>query len=115
MSDRNGTAPAVPFFFDAALAGICLIAAARVALTYGILGQTFDEPAHAACGLEIAATGRYTLELQHPPLARIATGIGLRIGGLTPPEHGADWQRGNENPHSGGRAGSKPHPARAAT
>ena len=115
MHKTNGTAPAVPFLFYAALAGICVIAAARVALTYAILGQTFDEPAHAACGLEIAATGRYTLELQHPPLARIATGIGLRIGGLTLPEQGTIWQRGNEILCSGGRYLSNLAHARAGT
>src|SRR5438309_11863140 len=96
MHIKNGTAPAVPFVFCATLIGICLIAAARVALTYPIFGQTFDEPAHVACGLEIVASGRYTLEPQHPPLARIATGIGLRVGGLILPLAGTIWQRGNE-------------------
>src|ERR1700681_2299022 len=103
MTEENGTAPAVPFVFCAALAGICIIAAARVVLTYPIFGQTFDEPAHVACGLEIVSSGRYTLETQHPPLARIATGIGLRAAGLTLPQQGTIWQRGNEILYDGGR------------
>src|SRR5437870_13391906 len=96
MIRESGTAPAVPFVFCAALIAICVIAAARVARRYPIFGQTFDEPAHVACGLEIVASGRYTLEPQHPPLARIATGIGLRVGGLILPPAGTIWQRGNE-------------------
>src|SRR5438132_3069402 len=115
MTTRNGTAPAVPFVFYAALAGICVIAAARVALTYPIFGQTFDEPAHVACGLEIVASGRYTLEPQHPPLARIATGIGLRVGGLILPPAGTIWQRGNEILYSSGHYVSNLTHARAGT
>lgn len=33
---------------------------------------TADEPLHIATGLEIYQTGKYTLELQHPPVARAA-------------------------------------------
>jgi hypothetical protein len=105
----------VPFVFYAALIAICLVAAARVALTYPIFGQTFDEPAHIACGLEIVSSGRYTLEPQHPPLARIATGIGLRVAGLTLPPAGTIWQRGNEILYSAGRYVSNLTHARAGT
>ena len=115
MHAKNGTAPAVPFVFYAALITICVVAAARVALTWPIFGQTFDEPAHVACGLEIVTSGRYTLEPQHPPLARIATGIGLRVGGLTLPPVGTIWERGNEILYSAGRYSSNLTHARAGT
>jgi hypothetical protein len=87
MQRPDGTASAVPFLFV-----IVLVALVRVAMTYGVLGQTFDEPPHIACGVEIATTGRYTLEPQHPPLARIAIGLTAHA---TLPDHGTVWERGN--------------------
>ena len=35
-----------------------------------------DEPTHIACGLEWWTDHRYTYELQHPPLSRIAVAFG---------------------------------------
>jgi 4-amino-4-deoxy-L-arabinose transferase-like glycosyltransferase len=95
MPPRDGTASAVPFLFPALLAAITAVALLRVAATWRVFAQTFDEPAHVACGVEIATTGRYTLEPQHPPLSRIFIGLGARLAGATLPPRGTVWQRGN--------------------
>ena len=57
------------------------LAVARVTATYTHFSQTYDEPVHVAMGLEWLDRGTYTLELQHPPLARIFDAIALRIAG----------------------------------
>ena len=57
------------------------LAVARVIATYPHFSQTFDEPVHVAMGLEWLDRGTYTLELQHPPLARIFDAIALRFAG----------------------------------
>jgi hypothetical protein len=57
------------------------LAVARVMATYPRFCQTYDEPVHVAMGLEWLDRGTYTLELQHPPLARIFDAIALRIDG----------------------------------
>jgi hypothetical protein len=57
------------------------LAVARVIATYPRFSQTFDEPVHVAMGLEWLDRGTYTLELQHPPLARIFDALALRIAG----------------------------------
>jgi 4-amino-4-deoxy-L-arabinose transferase-like glycosyltransferase len=95
MPSRNGTASAVPFLFPALLAAITAVALLRVAATWRVFAQTFDEPAHVACAVEIATTGQYMLEPQHPPLARIFIGLGARLAGARLPPRGTVWQRGN--------------------
>jgi hypothetical protein len=57
------------------------LAVARVTATYTHFSQTYDEPVHVAMGLEWLDRGTYTLELQHPPLARIFDALALRIDG----------------------------------
>jgi len=57
------------------------LAVARVIATYPHFSQTFDEPVHVAMGLEWLDRGTYTLELQHPPLARIFDALALRLAG----------------------------------
>jgi dolichyl-phosphate-mannose-protein mannosyltransferase len=54
----------------------------RVVSTYTVLNSTYDEPAHIACGMEWLQRGSTTCELQHPPLARIAVGLGPFLKGL---------------------------------
>ncbi len=61
------------------------LAVARVVATYPHFSQTFDEPVHVAMGLEWLDRGTYSLELQHPPLARIFDAIALRVAGLRYP------------------------------
>jgi hypothetical protein len=63
------------------------IGAGRIISIYRVFNQTFDEPAHIACGIEWWDRGTYTIEYRHPPLARIAAAIlpylsGVRSQGL---------------------------------
>ena len=58
-----------------------LIATLRIVATYPVFNHTIDEPAHIACGMEWLAKGTYTLEPQHPPLARIFSALGPFLAG----------------------------------
>lgn len=93
MRTRNGTASAVPFVLG--IIAIVAVAVLRVVATYGVFGQTFDEPGHIACGVEMIRTGEYTLEPQHPPLGRIPIGIGACLAGAVWQPGGHMWTIGN--------------------
>jgi len=69
-------------------AALLLVASVRVAGTYTVLNQTWDEPAHIATGLEWLQRGSYTVEPLHPPLARVVSALGPYLAGarLTPDE-----------------------------
>lgn len=70
---------------------LVLLATLRIVATYTIFNHTFDEPAHISCGMEWLDKGTYTLEPQHPPLARIAVALGPYLLGLrTPPNNERD-------------------------
>jgi Dolichyl-phosphate-mannose-protein mannosyltransferase len=58
----------------------------RIVATYKVFSNTFDEPAHIACGLEWLDLGSYNYEAQHPPLARVADAIGPYLDGARIPE-----------------------------
>jgi len=77
-----------------AFAVLVAIASARIVATYYVFSHTVDEPAHIACGLEWLEKGRYQLETQHPPLARVAAAIGPYLAGrrITEKALGADGQ-----------------------
>ncbi len=60
---------------------LILLAAARLWPTYTIFDQTIDEPFHVACGIEWLDKGEYTIELQHPPLARVLAALGPYLRG----------------------------------
>lgn len=60
---------------------LILITAARLFPTYTIFDQTIDEPFHVACGMQWLDQGEYTIELQHPPLARVLTALGPYLRG----------------------------------
>jgi len=67
-----------------ALAALVLLFAWRSFRTHRVFNDTADEAVHIACGLEVFERGRYTLEAQHPPLARVVLaalpyGAGLRL------------------------------------
>ena len=64
---------------------LVLIGTLRIASTFKVLSQAFDEPAHVACGMEWLDKGTYTLEPLHPPLARVASAIGPFLAGLRLP------------------------------
>lgn len=74
------------------------VAVARIVLTATAFPQFYDEPVHILCGLEWLGQGTYTIEEQHPPLARVATAIGPYLAGLRAPV-GSDnanmWQVSN--------------------
>lgn len=82
--------------WEIALVGIIIaFGCARIANTYRQLSQTFDEPAHVACGLELLQYRTYRYETQHPPLARIMAALPLFLTGVHG-EHQPDmWQEGN--------------------
>ena len=74
--------------------------------TYSVFGQTYDEAAHLACGMEWLDRGTYNFEPLHPPLARVAAALlpylsGKHSQGLTTfwaegnaiLEHGGHYQR----------------------
>jgi hypothetical protein len=85
-----------------ALILILLVAAGRVASTWSVFSQTFDEGTHIAAGMEWLERGTYLGEPQHPPLARIASALGPFAAGarLTYDDIGLAEQ-GNEILHSG--------------
>jgi hypothetical protein len=72
------------------LAVIALIAIPllRIIATYAVFSQTSDEPIHIIAGLQWLTTGNYDLDIEHPPLARIAFGVDSAL-------HGAKLGNGN--------------------
>ena len=64
------------------LALLTLVFCWRGYRTFDIFSNTADEPAHIACGLEVWQSGRYTLEPQHPPLARVIVALPAYLAGL---------------------------------
>jgi 4-amino-4-deoxy-L-arabinose transferase-like glycosyltransferase len=85
------------------LALITATAVVRIILTYNEFNQVWDEPAHIACGMEWLQRGKYTLEPQHPPLARVADALGPYLAGSRLVGHGDMWQEGNEILYGDGR------------
>jgi hypothetical protein len=76
LSD-NRLERSIVFLFFALLA----IGTARIVSTYRVFSQTFDEPAHIACGMQWLDRGVYLYEPQHPPLARVSAAIGPYLDG----------------------------------
>ena len=60
---------------------LAIIAAGRIAHTWSVFSQTIDEQAHIAAGFEWLKEGRYTLDVEHPPLARIFFALDAYVGG----------------------------------
>ena len=58
-----------------------LLATLLIVHTYTVFDQTADESAHIACGMEWLDRGTYTLEVFHPPLARVAAALLLYLAG----------------------------------
>jgi hypothetical protein len=52
-----------------ALILILVVASGRVASTWSVFSQTFDESTHIAAGMEWLERGTYLGEPQHPPPA----------------------------------------------
>jgi hypothetical protein len=60
------------------------IATLRIVATYPVFGNTGDEPAHLACGVEYLSKHVYRYETQHPPLARAMVSLLPWIAGARP-------------------------------
>jgi hypothetical protein len=60
---------------------LATIGVARIASTYSVFNQTWDEPGHIATGMEWLDRGSYTYMPMHPPLARVAVALGPFIDG----------------------------------
>lgn len=58
------------------------IGVARIAATYPVLSETYDEPLHLANGMEWLQVGTFTNQYLHPPLAGIVTALGPYLHGL---------------------------------
>jgi hypothetical protein len=74
--------------------GLVVVGALRIAATYGELSETVDEVAHIGAGMEWLALGRYTFELQHPPLARIVAATGPYLLGIRSQGQSNLWDEG---------------------
>jgi hypothetical protein len=70
------------------------LAVGRVAATYTTFNSTYDEPSHLANGIQWLQRGTYSLEYQHPPLARIAIALGPFLHG---DRSSVDKQPGEDN------------------
>jgi hypothetical protein len=73
---------------------VALLAALAVVATYDEFSHVWDEPAHIAAGMELLDTGRYTYELQHPPVARVATALGPYLDGVRSVGEQSIWDEG---------------------
>ncbi len=69
-----------------AMVVLAAIAIVRIALTYAITPQAFDEVCHVAAAIELLDRHTYTLDPVHPPLARIAIGLPLYVAGVRYPK-----------------------------
>jgi 4-amino-4-deoxy-L-arabinose transferase-like glycosyltransferase len=56
----------------------------QIVSTYSETALTWDEPGHMACGLQYLADHVYLYEVQHPPLARVASALGPFLAGARP-------------------------------
>jgi 4-amino-4-deoxy-L-arabinose transferase-like glycosyltransferase len=79
-----------------------IIGIARICATYPVFSQTYDEPANIAAGMQWLTTGEFTYEVQHPPLARVATAVGPYLAGLRSQGVPSIWLEGNAILHAGG-------------
>jgi len=80
---------------------IIAVGCSRIVSTYHQLSQTFDEPAHVACGLELLEHHTYRYETQHPPLARIMAALPLFLTGVHGQHQPDMWREGNSILHEG--------------
>lgn len=74
---------------------IALIASLVVVRAASRFGQTWDEPAHLAAGMQWLVHGTYDYDPQHPPLARVAIALGPRLFGATAHGQPTMWTEGN--------------------
>jgi 4-amino-4-deoxy-L-arabinose transferase-like glycosyltransferase len=61
--------------FPAALLLVVACSTAAIVSTYSRLSQTWDEGIHVSAGLEYLQAGRYTIQTENPPLARVVLAL----------------------------------------
>src|SRR5688572_11220445 len=82
---------------------LVLLGLIRIAATYDDLSETLDEVAHIGAGMEWLEAGRYTFELQHPPLARVASAVGPYLLGIRVHDAPNMWTAGRRALYADGR------------
>lgn len=70
---------------------LAALGVARIGGVHAVYTQTYDEPVHIACGMELLQRGTFEFEPLHPPLARTMAGLGpylagARLGSGTDPD-----------------------------
>ncbi|HEY0160844.1 MAG TPA: glycosyltransferase family 39 protein [Thermoanaerobaculia bacterium] len=80
----------------AAVAILSLLATLRIASTHRVFSQTIDEAIHVAAGFEWLAEGRYSLDVEHPPLPRALFALDAWLSGATVTGTADRTERGNE-------------------
>jgi MFS family permease len=86
-----------------AAVGLVVLGAARIVATYRALSETVDEVDHIGAGMEWLALGRYTYELSHPPIARIAAAAGPYLLGVRSQNGPTQWDEGRRVLYADGR------------
>jgi hypothetical protein len=87
--------PPARFRWSKLLLVACLgLAAIRVAATWEVLSETYDEGVHLAAGMELLDRGTYNYEAHHPPLARLAMAIGPYLDGVRSQGMPDKWAEG---------------------
>ena len=71
------------------------IGSIRIASTYDVFSQTYDEPLHIACGTEwLSGTAYLSEPPEHPPLARVAAALGPYFAGVRPHHKSGSFDEG---------------------
>lgn len=60
---------------------LVLVGVLRIASTWEVFSETYDEGVHIAAGIELLDRGTFTWEPKHPPLARTAVALGPWLAG----------------------------------
>lgn len=92
MSNRVNS-PIRPPVWWLALAVVCAFAVVRIRATHGVFSPTADEPVHIAAGYEYLTQHKYTIDSEHPPLARAVLALPLtstHVAAFDAYAHGGD-------------------------
>jgi 4-amino-4-deoxy-L-arabinose transferase-like glycosyltransferase len=72
-----------------------IVSTSLIVGTYSVFGQSCDESAHLACGMQWLDRGAYSYEPLHPPLARVAAAIFPYLHGARSQGNNWLWAEGN--------------------